>query len=235
MRALISKLFKEKVSVPQTVPGTACEDRGNAPGTGTSVQRVWFESERLLLREFEEDDSEGVLAYASDPEVVRYMLFEPADAAGARHFVRLAMARANENERHYWNFAVILKSENRLVGGCSLQLMNPDHREAEYGIALSRRHWGLGLGREASAGAFVVGFRRLGLHRIFATCDPGNIAVQKMNESLGMRREGHLRECRWARERWHDRYLYAILDWEWAQVNRDDTVSERRPDDEVCP
>jgi RimJ/RimL family protein N-acetyltransferase len=36
-----------------------------------------IETERLLLRDFREDDFDSIHAYATDPEVVRYMTWGP--------------------------------------------------------------------------------------------------------------------------------------------------------------
>lgn len=57
-----------------------------------------------------------------------------------------------------------------------------------------------------------------GVHRIYAECDPQNENSWRLLESLGFRREAHLRKnvYFWRDEdgnpRWKDTYLYAKLD-----------------------
>lgn len=62
----------------------------------------------------------------------------------------------------------------------------------------------------------ALGFGELKLHRIYATCRPGNIGSAKVMERIGMRFEGLLREHLRAKGQWHDSRLYSILDREFS-------------------
>ena len=61
------------------------------------------------------------------------------------------------------------------------------------------------------------GFGELGLHRIFATCDPRNIGSRRVLEKAGMQCEGILREHKWQKGEWRDSCLYAMLEHEWRE------------------
>ncbi len=65
-----------------------------------------------------------------------------------------------------------------------------------------------------AAGLLRFGFETLGLHRIHAIVEPENVASTRVLEKVGMRREGHLRDHRYAKGRWRDSLLYAILEGE---------------------
>ncbi|MHC5828287.1 MAG: GNAT family N-acetyltransferase, partial [Nostoc sp.] len=41
-----------------------------------------------------------------------------------------------------------------------------------------------------------------GLHRIFATCRPENIASARVLQKIGMQQEGYLREHHWIKGEW---------------------------------
>jgi RimJ/RimL family protein N-acetyltransferase len=60
------------------------------------------------------------------------------------------------------------------------------------------------------------GFRELGLHRMWADCDPDNVGSWRVLEKIGMRREGHLRENALVKGAWVDSLIYAVLEREWA-------------------
>lgn len=66
------------------------------------------------------------------------------------------------------------------------------------------------------------GFRELGLHRVYATCRPVNVACSRVMEKVGMQQEGHLRQHRWMKGAWHDSLLYAILEDEWQGLTEQD-------------
>ena len=58
----------------------------------------WFpiETERLHLREIRATDEDDIHAYASDPEVVRLMIWGPNTREATREFLDRALQRANK-------------------------------------------------------------------------------------------------------------------------------------------
>jgi len=176
-----------------------------------------FQTRRLILRDFEEADWKAVHSYASDPEVVRYVDWGPNTVEETRNFVRRAIAAQKEQPRRNYHFAIVLKAENRLIGACGIFVSNPNNREGWIGFVLNRHFWGQGYATEAAKALLEFGFEKLHLHRIFATCDPENVASAHVLEKIGMLREGHLREHKWVKGKWRDSLLYAILDREWKE------------------
>jgi len=183
---------------------------------GESVEVI--QTSRLLLRDLQESDWQAVHAYASDPEVVRYMEWGPNTEAETTNFIQQSIAGRNEEPRRNYTLAVVLKAENQLIGGCGIHVSAPDSREGWIGYCLNRRFWGQGYATETAKALLAFGFGHLNLHRIFATCDPGNIGSVRILEKIGMQRERHLRESKWAKGKWRDSLLYAILDYEWKRL-----------------
>lgn len=177
-----------------------------------------LETERLLLREFEESDWEAVHEYGSDAEVVKYLAWGPNTEQETKDFVARQIASQHEEPRKRYGLAVVLKAEEHLIGSIELTVVSPEDRGGWIGYCLTRRFWGKGYATEAARAIIAFGFKELGLHRIFATCDVENVASARVLEKIGMRREGQLREHKWARRRWRDSFLYAILDHEWQRL-----------------
>ena len=76
-----------------------------------------------------------------------------------------------------------------------------------------------------AAGALIrFCFEDLRLHRIYAHAQAENKGSYTIMERYGMRREGLFRQCDPVRfietEAWADVYLYAILDTEYFNVNK---------------
>ena len=101
--------------------------------------------------------------------------------------------------------------KNRIFGPCGITITNLASRQGAITYYLLPEQWGPGLATETVTTLLKFGFNELGLHRLFATVDPENIASWKVLEKLGLRREGHHREERKIRGEWRDRYIYAIL------------------------
>lgn len=178
-------------------------------------------TERLLLRDLMEADWQSVHSYASDPEVVRYMNWGPNTEEETKGFIQRALAGQNEKPRRNYTVAIVVRNENELIGGCSICVSNVDNREGWIGYCLNRHFWGKGYATETANALVDFGFDKLSLHRIFATCDPANTASAHVLEKIGMKREGRIREHMWAKGKWRDSLLYAILEQERVRARGD--------------
>jgi RimJ/RimL family protein N-acetyltransferase len=177
-------------------------------------------TDRLILRDFEETDWLAVHEYGSDPEVVRYMLFAPNTEADTRDYISRKLTQQKEEPRRSYDLALITRREGRLIGACGIYVHSPQNREGWIGYILNRGFWGQGYMTEAAQRIVGFGFEELGLHRIYATCDPANVRSTKVMEKLRMRWEGHLREHQFAKGTWRDSLLYAVLENEWRDASQ---------------
>ena len=177
----------------------------------------WFpvETERLLLREFRAEDETDVHAYASDPEVVRLMIWGPNTLEMTRTFVARALKEQEQWPRPFVSLAIELKSDRRVIGSIGLRIKDEKKRAADIGYVLSRAYWRQGYMLEAARTILDAAFRTLDLHRVWATCDVRNRASYGVMERLGMRREAHFHKDKFEKGEWRDTYLYAILAEEW--------------------
>jgi RimJ/RimL family protein N-acetyltransferase len=174
-----------------------------------------IESERLILRRFEDSDLASFVAYRNDPEVARYHSWDSFDEQEARSFIR-EMGSVQPGEPGEWfQFAIELKEAEVLIGDCALQVDGQEPYRAEIGFTLSREHQGKGFASEAVSRLLDYAFDTLGLHRIEAIADCRNKPSWALLERIGLRREGHFLESIWFKGEWSDEYLYAILKDEW--------------------
>ena len=172
---------------------------------------------RLLLRPYREDDWTLVQEYAANPEVSRHQAWGPNTEEETQAFLRTSIAENEASDRTAYHFAIVLRDEDCLIGGCTLRVTDAGLREAMIGYTLNPRYWNRGYTTEAARELLVLGFRDLGLHRIVSWCNPENIGSARVMEKAGMRREGHEREAAHFKGEWHDWLRYALLDHEWKQ------------------
>jgi ribosomal-protein-alanine N-acetyltransferase len=176
-----------------------------------------FETNRLLIREFIPEDVERVHEYASDPAVARFMIWGPNTLEDTQSYVQLTLEMQQENPRRGFEYAVVLKETNLLVGGCGLHISGQG--QGEIGYCFNRSYWGQGIAGEAAAALLEFGFNELNLHRIYATCRPENTGSARVMQKLGMKYEGHLRGHMRHKGKWHDSYQYSILEEECRAWN----------------
>ena len=176
------------------------------------VEPIELKTNRLLLRQFRSSDVDDVLAYRDDAEFGRYLphIPQPFTRRDAEAFVARNIADP-------WNesptFAVVLNGA--VVGTVNLDV-DQAHCIAMLGFAISRVHWGKGIGSEAVRAAVAWGFEAFGLAKIWATTDSRNARSQRLMEKLGMQLEGQLRSHERARDGRTDKLCYGLLRVEWA-------------------
>ncbi|CAN5776263.1 GNAT family N-acetyltransferase [soil metagenome] len=181
--------------------------RGKAAGLFANLPEL--ETERLLLRKMRPGDAEAMFAYASDPEVTRYVLWEThASIEESENFLRFAGEGYDKGDFGGW--AVVLKASRAFVGTCGIEAA-PEHSRAELGYVLARDHWGGGLMPEAVRRVIRFCFERMDLNRVEARCIAENTASARVMEKAGMSCEGTLRRREYIKGAYRNMKMYSIL------------------------
>lgn len=159
-----------------------------------------LDTPRLRLRHLTAADVPALFTIFSDPAVMRYWSSAPlADEAAAAGL--LAEIEAGFRTRTLLQWGVAHRTDNHVIGTCTLYHFDIQNQRAELGYALARAHWGQGLMHEAQTALLSFAFAPaaaggLNLHRLEADIDPRNEASRRSLARLGFREEGYLRE-RW--------------------------------------
>ncbi len=179
-------------------------------------------TERLLLRDFVENDWHAVHVYQSDPRYLRYYPWSSRSPEEVKAFVRRFLDQQTHRPRSKFQFAVVLKSDGHLIGNCGIRKAHSRALKADLGYEIAPDEWGRGYATEAARAVLRFGFEELQLHRIEASCLAENTASTRVLEKLGMQLEGRLRDHEWIDGRWWDTLMYSILvqEWEHTQMNR---------------
>ncbi len=178
------------------------------------MEHIPIKTERLLLRDYVSEDWQAVHEYASDFDSVQYLDWGPNTVAESQEFIDRVLELSQNNPRPGFELAVVLLEQNKLVGGASIYISNEKYREGWIGYRLGKPFWGKGFATEIADSLLKFGFRQLGLHRIFATAHPDNVASANILRKIGMKYEGRLRDHKFVRGKWRDTDIYAILESE---------------------
>jgi [ribosomal protein S5]-alanine N-acetyltransferase len=171
-----------------------------------SIAAPFIETTALRLRALALDDAPEVFAYASDPEVARFTLWPPHKSEEfTRGFLRMLTGPA------ILSWAIASRESGDLLGIVFLHTLNKYHKRAEISFNVARSHWNKGIATEASRMVLRCSFTQLDLHRIEATCMPGNLGSRRVLEKLGMTHEGKLRRSHVRYDGFHDMDLFSIL------------------------
>jgi RimJ/RimL family protein N-acetyltransferase len=162
-----------------------------------------IETDRLLIREFVEDDSAAFYAFNSDPEVMRHTGEPPSESV--EQVRQLIRAYPDYREHGYGRWAVVYKPDDRVVGFNGLKYLD-DLDEVDLGYRFRSDYWGLGIATESSLDVVRYGFETLGMERIIGLVLPENTGSIRVLEKVGMRYDGTIDYCgaqalRWVLER----------------------------------
>jgi ribosomal-protein-alanine N-acetyltransferase len=173
-------------------------------------------TERLLLREFTENDWHTVFAYQSDPRYLRYSPWTHRLREKVERLVQDFIRWQHEQPRCQYQLAIVLQTTHLLIGTCGMRMAMAHAQEAELGYELHPDYWGHGYATEAAWSMLAFGFHTLPLQRVWAQCLAENRASVRVLERLGMRPERCQRQQHtWMQNRWWDRVAYTIDKTAW--------------------
>ncbi len=150
-----------------------------------------IETSRLILRPFTIDDVDAVWAYASDPEVTRYMDWSThTSQAVTADWIQHTLNQSSPLSEHTWGIAT-KEDPTQIIGsiGCSAIEF-----KVSFGYVLNRTSWGHGYATEAATELIAQLFAIPGVKRVWAVCDCANTASANVLAKAGCIREGMLRQ-----------------------------------------
>lgn len=143
-----------------------------------------IETERLILRPFQQGDAADLLAYLRAPTAPCFLSLKLADLAEAE--TEVSKRALNEA-----CVAICLKQTGQVIGDLFGGGGDDEEDEtASVGWNLNPKFGGEGYALEAAKALFDHLFRAKGFRRLYAYVEEHNKPSQRLCEKLGMRREG---------------------------------------------
>lgn len=107
-----------------------------------------LETERLILREYTEDDFDDLFEILADEETMQHYP-HPFDEETVRNWIRRNMERYSIFGFGLW--AVVEKRTGKLIGDCGLTIQNIGGvMKPEIGYHINKKYWRQGFGTEAA-------------------------------------------------------------------------------------
>ncbi|HUJ03109.1 MAG TPA: GNAT family N-acetyltransferase [Rhizomicrobium sp.] len=149
-----------------------------------------LETERLILREWRNEDFEPLAEFLADPDVMRYLGGKALTREEA--WRNLCRSIGHWYLRGFGVWAVERKEDGALIG--RIGLIYPEGWPGlEVGWTLGKPYWGMGYATEAARASMTYGFLTQPVARLISVIDPDNRASQgvatRIGETKGERRE----------------------------------------------
>ena len=150
---------------------------------------ICLETDRLILRDFANDDAEGIQAYAGDPAVTLYTSFGPSTQQETTSVLAGWIREKERVPRLEWPLAIVQKYDGLLIGGSGLGAVDWSTGQAAFGYVLRRSAWGKGFATEAGRAVCNWAFHELVLHELVAHCEAVNTPSVAVLQKLGFCQE----------------------------------------------
>ena len=152
------------------------------------MNSIAFETDRLILRQWDATDRSPFAALNSDPAVMEHF---PALLDRSASYAMAGRFESAIAERGWGFWAVETKEASQFIGFVGLNIPAaelPFSPCVEIGWRLASLFWGMGFATEAASAALRIGFDVLELPEIVSFTALSNIRSQAVMERLGMKR-----------------------------------------------
>lgn len=182
------------------------------------------ETERLIVRRFEERDVPDILDYSKHDETDEFRRrnigWEFTEESVLKWWTPM-MTMTTDEAKDWLALVIEVKALGRVVGNTGFNTKKIDRqRQGSIGWTLGKAFEGQGYVTEAAAALLDYLFGAEGFHRAYAMTSVDNPKSWRLMERLGMRREAHFVKNCYHDRVWVDEYVYAILAEEWPEARK---------------
>ncbi|HPX93132.1 MAG TPA: GNAT family N-acetyltransferase [Bacillota bacterium] len=173
---------------------------------------VRLETERLILRRFTVADAEAMFKnWASDPEVTKYLSWEPhVNIEETREILRTWVN--SYDFKNYYSWGIEIKDSETLIGSIAVVEGRENIRLVHIGYCIGKPWWHQGYVSEALAELIRFFFEEVGVNRIESCHEPANTHSGDVMKKCGMQYEGLHRQSIYKPDgQFPDACYYAIL------------------------
>ena len=171
-------------------------------------------TERLILRKFTINDAEDMCAWASNPNVVKYLSYYPHKSIKESRRVLRKWVSSYKNNMYNW----AIEYRGNCIGNISVVAQEENGYICHLGWQIDEPYWNNGIVTEAAKAVIDYLFEEIGCDRISSAHDTQNIGSGKVMQKIGMKFEGCLRRYYYQKDgSIGDRNLYSILRSEWQK------------------
>ena len=149
--------------------------------------------ERVVLREFRQEDISGIRSWVNDADTVRYMggaFTRPQTWEESESYLSNILSGGAGGV----NLVIADREKKRYLGQCGLMKVDQTARNAELAIVMAPDSAGRGYGREALRLLLDYAFRQMNLNRVYLRVYAENERAVRCYLACGFREEGRQRE-----------------------------------------
>lgn len=169
-----------------------------------------IKTERLILRQFQLRDNADMFQWASNPDVVKFLSYEPHKTIEETNAILTSWVKSY-NEMSTYNWAI--EFQVVVIGNISVVDKDDECFTCHLGWQIDKPYWNKGIMTEAAKAVVDYLFDQVHYDRITSGCDTRNIGSSRVMQKIGMTLEGTFRRCCYQKDgSIGDKFYYAILE-----------------------
>lgn len=182
--------------------------------------KIKIETERLILRDYEESDKAAYFKLKSDPKTMYYLqdiqLFteEEADIDFAR-----VLKDQKSDDRKFYFLHIELKDSHEQVGSVGYTVLDdtPAGKLVGAGYFIFPQFWNHGYVTEAFGQVLEFSFLENNVYRVSTGCLSENIGSERVMQKCGLIKEAEHVDWEWHDGKLKTRLEYRLLKHEWSK------------------
>ena len=149
------------------------------------ITKIYFETKRLIVREYLKGDMAALFQIMSDNRVHTYTKDKnnPWDMRRTEEYISFILEKKFTTLDNFHG-AVIEKQTNHLIGLCGLNPYKVNEPEIEWKLGV--QYWGKGYATELGKQMIKEAFATTCINGIYGMTQPENVASRKVLEKIGM-------------------------------------------------
>ena len=181
---------------------------------------VEIETDRLLLRQFKEEDvSAAFHNWTSDDKVTEYLRWPTHKSIEITKSIMKEWVNLYKN-KDFYQWAIIFKEYgDEPIGTISVVNKNEKLNIMHIGYCIGSKWWNRGITSEAFSGIIPYLFEKVKVNRIESQHDPNNPNSGKVMMKCGLKYEGTHRQADFSNKGIVDASMYSLLASEYYERN----------------
>lgn len=183
---------------------------------------IYLETERLILRDYEEKEEDLYYRLKSDDKTMYYLQDIKLHSAGdAREDFQNMLQDKDSDNRKFYFLHMMLKESRQQVGsiGYTATDQTPLGKLVHLGYFTYPAFWGNGYTTEALKKLLEFAFTKNGVYRVTTGCLKENGASEKVMINCGLIKEAEHVDWEWHDGKMKTRLGYRLLKHEWEGID----------------
>lgn len=188
---------------------------------------IYLETERLILRDYREDDLDEYYRLKSDPKTMYYLQdIQLYTKEEAYEDFRRVLDDMSKLDRKFYFIHMELKDSHEQVGSVGYTVMNdtPVGKIVGAGYFIYPKFWGKGYTTEAFRRILEFAFSDNNVYRVSTGCLAENIGSERVMQKCGLIKEAEHIDYEWHDGKMKTRLEYRMLKREFNSLSKKNVV-----------